>query len=228
MKIKVIASGSKGNCYIIEDQGKKLILDCGIPIKEIKRALDWNVTNIAGVFVSHSHKDHAYSADTLRKMGMPMFEPYKMDKDLGRSFRKDGYFMFPFNVEHDGIENCGVLIETPSKKKILYITDFEFCKYTFKGYTIETMIIECNHIDDELDEESENYSHVVRGHASLEVTKEFIRHSATDSLKSIILCHLNANADWERMVNEIREIVPNVNVFVGKSGVEIEYLEEPG
>ena len=50
MTLKCIGSGSSGNCYILtSDSGETLILDCGIPIKEIKKGLDWNVKGIVGV-----------------------------------------------------------------------------------------------------------------------------------------------------------------------------------
>ena len=36
MKLKCIATGSTGNCYTLtSESGETLILDCGIPIKEI-------------------------------------------------------------------------------------------------------------------------------------------------------------------------------------------------
>ena len=56
MKLKWIATGSSGNCYTLtSNNGETLILDCGIPIKEIKKGLDWNIRGIKGVIISHTH-----------------------------------------------------------------------------------------------------------------------------------------------------------------------------
>ena len=56
MKLKCIATGSTGNCYTLtSNSGETLILDCGIPIKEIKKGLDWNIRGIQGVIISHTH-----------------------------------------------------------------------------------------------------------------------------------------------------------------------------
>ena len=56
MNLKCLSSGSQGNCYILTaNNGEKLILDCGITIKEIKKGLDWNLRSVVGVIVSHSH-----------------------------------------------------------------------------------------------------------------------------------------------------------------------------
>ena len=56
MKLKCIATGSIGNCYILESStGEKLILDCGVGIKEIKKGLNWDIRGVSGVIVSHAH-----------------------------------------------------------------------------------------------------------------------------------------------------------------------------
>lgn len=55
MKLKVLSSGSIGNCYLLECNNEILILDCGIPIKDIKIGLDFNLGGIQGVLVTHAH-----------------------------------------------------------------------------------------------------------------------------------------------------------------------------
>ena len=57
MKLKCLGSGSSGNGYLlIASNGETLIIDPGIPIKEIKKALNWNVSCVVGaVSVSYTH-----------------------------------------------------------------------------------------------------------------------------------------------------------------------------
>nr|DAM22970.1 MAG TPA: YycJ-like MBL-fold protein [Bacteriophage sp.] len=56
MKLKCLGSSSAGNCYLLtSNNGETLILDCGIPIKEIKKGLDWNIRGIKGMIISHAH-----------------------------------------------------------------------------------------------------------------------------------------------------------------------------
>jgi glyoxylase-like metal-dependent hydrolase (beta-lactamase superfamily II) len=56
MKLKCLGSSSAGNCYLLtSNNGETLILDCGIPIKEIKKGLNWNIRGITGVIISHTH-----------------------------------------------------------------------------------------------------------------------------------------------------------------------------
>lgn len=55
MKLKVLGSGSSGNCYLLSTENETLILDCGLPIKEIKKGLDFDLGGIKGVLVTHAH-----------------------------------------------------------------------------------------------------------------------------------------------------------------------------
>ena len=56
MKLKCLGSSSAGNCYLLTSNIEEtLILDCGIPIKEIKKGLDWHIRGIKGMIISHAH-----------------------------------------------------------------------------------------------------------------------------------------------------------------------------
>lgn len=56
MYLKCLGSSSDGNCYLLtSDSGETLILDCGIPIKEIKKGLNWHIRGIRGMIISHAH-----------------------------------------------------------------------------------------------------------------------------------------------------------------------------
>ena len=55
MKLIVVDSGSSGNSYILTNGEEALILDCGLPFREVKKALGFNVRQIVGVIVTHEH-----------------------------------------------------------------------------------------------------------------------------------------------------------------------------
>ena len=59
MKLKVLGSGSSGNCYILESDAEALVIEAGLPFKEVKIALDFNISKIVGMICTHSHKDHS-------------------------------------------------------------------------------------------------------------------------------------------------------------------------
>lgn len=56
MKMKCLGSSSGGNCYLLQsNSGETLIVECGVNIKEIKKALNFNMRNVVGCLVSHEH-----------------------------------------------------------------------------------------------------------------------------------------------------------------------------
>lgn len=54
-KIKTINTGSSGNCYLLMANKEVLVLDAGVPFKEVKIALGFNIRQISGVVVTHEH-----------------------------------------------------------------------------------------------------------------------------------------------------------------------------
>ena len=61
MKIVSLASGSKGNAYIIEHEGEALVVDCGIGPRVFKQrfaSLFPEALRFHGVLLTHNHSDH--------------------------------------------------------------------------------------------------------------------------------------------------------------------------
>ena len=155
-------------------------------------------------------------------MGIQVFEPYKGGS---QSFKAYGWQIKAFELPHDNVENMGIYLISPSGHRMLYMTDFSYCAYTFTKLKVQTILIECNHMDDIAKDDNEGkYSHVLRGHSSLSVTKEFLRVNQTDELKTVILCHLSSdNADPEEMLRQVQTVVgDSVNVYIATKGLEVE------
>lgn len=56
MKLKCISSGSHGNGYVLTDKdGNSLILEAGVKLSRVKEYLDFNISNVVGVALSHAH-----------------------------------------------------------------------------------------------------------------------------------------------------------------------------
>ena len=226
MTLKCIGSGSSGNCYILTCNNEKLILDFGLPIKVIKQGLDFDLQGIQGVLVTHCHKDHSLSVDDFKKNGFEVWRPYieyaeyTSQRIYHKVFGKFSVKCFP--LPHNGTDNFGFLIECDGQK-ILYMTDFEYCPYVFAKKKINHILIECNYQQELVDRDLPNYEHKIRGHCSLDTCKEFIKVNATDSLQTVILCHLGQETtEHEECVAEIQKIVPWSNVCVAERGLEVE------
>lgn len=55
MNMKTLSTGSCGNCYVLEENGKLFLLDLGISLQDIKKGIKYRVSDIVASFVSHVH-----------------------------------------------------------------------------------------------------------------------------------------------------------------------------
>ena len=190
MKLKCIATGSTGNCYLLtSNSGETLILDCGIPIKEIKKGLNWNIRNVVGCIVSHTHSDHSKSIDDLNRMGIPVFAPYISLKPMRMGDYRLKVQAFDLttvdgrwtHTNADGSEcPCyGFLITHPEMGRMLYITDTELIKWRFKD--INHILLGVNYDKDLIDRDNTGKAnHVFRGHLSIDTACDFVKANYSD------------------------------------------------
>lgn len=228
MRLKCLGSSSAGNCYLLtSNSGETLILDCGIPIKEIKKGLNWNIRNVVGCIVSHVHSDHSKSVKDFEDMGIPVCKPYEallMNQFLANSYftvrtfdltTLDGRWT---HTNSDGSEcPCyGFLITHPEMGRMLYITDCELVKWKFKG--INHILLGVNYDKDLIDnEDSAKVNHVYRGHMSIDTACDFVKANNSKDLQNVIMCHLSKNnADKDLFIDKMKSTVPNANVDVAE------------
>lgn len=229
--IKVLASGSKGNCYIVQAEGETLLLECGITWKEILKGLDFKVNNVIGCLVTHEHKDHCRSIKNVLENGIDVYcsngtkesiniEHYRIKKVKHmKKFKVGGFTIIPFNTEHDTAEPLGFIINHRTIGSILFATDTYYLKYSFKG--INHMLIECNYSEDILEELEPYQARLFKSHMSLETLKEFLKASDLSKLETLTLIHISENnGDPDRFKKEI-EGVTGVPVNVATPGLEI-------
>lgn len=222
MTLKVINSGSSGNCYILTCGNEKLILDCGLPIKAIKQGLGFDLQGIQGILCTHKHLDHSLAVDDFKKMGFDVWQPYLDENKMQRRYF-GGFMVRSFDVPHDNEPCVGYLIECPNGEGLLYATDCEYIRYSFRKMSLNHILIECNYQQELVDRDLPNYEHKIRGHCSLDTCKEFIKVNATDSLQTVILCHLGQEtAEPQECINEIQSIVPQANVDYARAGLGVE------
>jgi phosphoribosyl 1,2-cyclic phosphodiesterase len=225
LKLKCLATGSSGNCYLLSTENETLILDCGIPIKDIKKGLDFDLSKVVGCVVTHSHKDHSQSAWDLKKSGIFTWEPYREEQKIKRQYL-GGFEIRCFDVPHDDTECRGFLIKFPNQDMLLYVTDFEYIKYSFKKMRIQHLLIECNYQNKYVEKSASNREHVLRGHAELNTTLGVVKDNA-DSLKNVVLCHIShGNGNPYGMVEEVQKCVKNANVYFAEKGKEFSLTDE--
>lgn len=243
MVVKTINSGSKGNGYALISGEDVLLLECGVPAKEMLKAIDYQTSMVNGCILSHIHGDHAGYIKQYMQYGIKMFTSDEVETDveavigektigLQRMKRQkiDSFSVIPFSVPHGETECDGWLIDT-AEGRVLFITDAEYCPYDFSKMNINYGLIECNYSEDYLsaeDSSSKNH-HVLTGHLELQTCKRLIQSINSNSLRSIGLIHISAgNGNPQRFRSEISELVDcDVDVWVAEKGIEKEFRLMP-
>lgn len=221
--IKVLASGSAGNCYLINDGRTQLMLEAGIPFKQMQKASGFTITRCAACLITHEHKDHSKAVADLIGLGIDCYMSKGTANAMGtseykRAISKQAFIVrtwkvLPFATEHDAAEPLGyLLLSLHTDERVLFITDSCYVRYTFAG--LNYMLIECNYADDILQQniadgliDVNNARRVERSHMSLENCKELLLANNLSRVKEIYLCHLSdRNSNAEQFKKEIAEL----------------------
>ena len=73
MKLRVLASPSKGNSYVFESFTGGLLFEAGLPWRELQKGLNFDLSGVAGCLVSHSHKDHSKAVMDVINAGIDCY-----------------------------------------------------------------------------------------------------------------------------------------------------------
>lgn len=229
--ITPLASGSSGNCYRVSDGRTPLLLECGIPLKEIQKGLDFKTSEIKGCLITHEHKDHCKAVKEVMKAGIDCYISQGAVEALGLSghrlhiiqarqqFQLGSWAVLPFETQHDAAEPLGFLLANQDGDKLLYATDTYYIRYKFHGLT--HIMVECNYAADILKTnvkaglvEPALKSRILKSHFSLENVKEFLKANDLSKVQEIWLLHLSdGNSDAERFKREIQELTGKM-VFI--------------
>jgi len=71
--VQTLGSSSKGNAYRLRSGSRSLLLECGLPWKEIRRKLNFETSELDGCLVTHAHGDHFKAARDLMANGIDVY-----------------------------------------------------------------------------------------------------------------------------------------------------------
>ena len=219
MDIKILASGSHGNAYIVSDGKTTLLLDAGIPFKEIQKGCGFQTSSIKGCLVTHRHGDHAKAIPKLLQRGVTVYSnadvaelyPGVHQIDALKEVPVGTLRVLPFEAEHDvpcyGYQVTSAVIG----EKLIYITDSAYVKYTFSGLT--HIMIEANYaqeiiIDNARHERIPLYlaERVIQTHMSIETLLELLQANDMSKVRQIYLLHLSdGNSDAEAFKRRVQQ-----------------------
>lgn len=219
MDIKIIASGSSGNAYLIGDGKTHLLLDAGIPFKRIQVGCGFRTSSIDGCLVTHRHGDHATAIQKLLQRGITVYSnadvaglyPGVQQLEALKEHRIGTFRILSFEAEHD-VSCYGYQVASEETgEKLVYITDSAYVKYTFSGLT--HIMIEANYaqeimIDNVRDERVplSLAARVMETHMSIETLLDLLRSNDMSKVQQIYLLHLSdGNSDAEAFKRQVQQ-----------------------
>lgn len=240
--IKVIGSGSSGNCYLVNMNDTKLLLECGLPFKTIQKALNYKLSDVAGCLITHEHKDHSKAVKDLMKAGIDCYltrgtadilqlkghRLFFLNTYTDKIYQDFDYYwnyfnrfcIKPFKAVHDVAEPVSFYIQdVHTKESLVFITDTAYLPYKIPD--IDILMVECNYIKSIIDERAKNGSinlslrnRIVKNHLSLETLLEAIKQANFTKLKKVYVLHLSDGNSDEKAILEAIQRATGVMVEV--------------
>ena len=238
IRVDVIGTGSKGNCYALYIDGEILILECGnSQFDSLKKALKYDFSAVKGAVVSHCHGDHAGDVKKLLQSGIHTLSTSESFTECERYSHfihkavhlkgvKFGSFkVLPLQMVHD-VECFGFLI-TFNETTLFFATDTTDIPYALPQ--VDYLMIEANFANTIIDEKLFDgslhrslHDRIINSHLSLERAQFFI--VTQKKLKGIILIHLSHdNADAEVFQQKIAQQT-GVITYVAQNNKTIDFF----
>ena len=251
MKIKVLASGSKGNCSLIETASTRFLIDIGITYQRLKRELEkmnLNLDDIDAILLTHAHNDHTSGLKVLLKhTTFKIYTNKDIIKELTLDIDKERIELYDsimhlnnteltiFKTSHDTKGSVGFLI-TDDKSSLVYITDTGYLNRKYFPLLTNKNIyyIESNHDEKMLMDGPYPYYLKQRilsdeGHLSNDRTAKYLKKLVGDATKYIILAHLSEHNNKEEIAyNTSREALKDredIKIVVAKQNEALEEIE---
>ena len=241
MTLRIIGSSSQGNCYLLDGAQEALIIECGCPFIEVKRALQFNLGKVVGAVVTHQHNDHAKYVPEVLGAGIRVFavddvfqskkctnNPFAVPIEHGKGYKVGGFRLQPFSVHHD-VPCVGWIIQHEELGKLLFLTDTAAMGHRIAGLT--HIMIEANYADDITTENVEKgyipavmRNRLFGSHLEIETTKRILKRQDLSKVETITLIHLSSgNSDEQRFVREVEELT-GIPTRAADKGMQIPLL----
>ncbi len=172
MLITSLASGSSGNCSLLESDGHILLVDCGLSAKRIAeavKALGFSMSDVEGLLLTHEHSDHIKGLKRLMSAyGIPVYTSAGTAAGVA-SVLRDDYFSYagkelmhpvkadvglslgpftvvPFHTYHDAAEPMGFRFSTEEYSAAVVTDTGHYDEYiTDHLIGLDALIVESNH-----------------------------------------------------------------------------------
>ncbi len=231
MKLISLASGSKGNSYLVYSANTRVLIDAGLSAKQLSLRLQdagSDASEIDAIFITHEHIDHIRGARVFaKKMNIPVFmnqgcfdaakERYKLDEiydirlfETGLVFDFQDIAIHPLRISHDTADPVCFTIDD-GKHTLGIVTDLgKMNKLVSTNLRkLDALILESNHdlhmlkVNPNYPESIKQRIRSVHGHLSNTQSAEAARNVILHGkLKHLLLAHLSENNNSEKQTEK--------------------------
>ncbi len=218
VKFTTLYSGSSGNCAVLAEGDKALMIDMGKSTRKTIQCLeeiDIGVNNLCAVLITHEHTDHIMGLKIFLKYHrIPVFATentikYLLKKKLvphsailvpvNENVQNiQGFDVAGFNTSHDAVDSCGFRIKTPKGHTIALATDLgHVTKSVFDNLCgADIVVLEANYDKDMLLNGSypPHLKYRImseKGHLCNEDSAKTVLKLMQSGCKKFVLCHLS-------------------------------------
>lgn len=226
MKIHILATGSKGNCAIIEENNAKLMIDCGIDFKDIITNENFGDFNdYQALLITHNHKDHSKARKDMDLSGLKIIDT---DYEQVPIIINKKFAIVPYEVKHD-CKCYGYIINSLKNTKVVWQTDYSDCpiiqgadvyciEINYDNETMSDIIFNANN-----DFNTAYINKIKNTHNSLESAIAYFSQLKTKP-KYIIVLHSNKkHLNYEKTLQKLGKFCENVFIASKNSSFEINF-----
>ncbi len=217
VKLCVLASGSSGNCTLIQYGDAALLIDAGLSAKEIGIRMEQagcGFGAVAGICVSHEHSDHVSGLMQIhQRHQIPVYtnrgtsEALQRNANLsglpcrifstGQSFVVGPFRVDPFSVPHDAYEPVGFIVSV-GDMRLGVVTDMGMATTLIRAHlkTCRAVVVESNH-DEKMLRDAKRPEYLKQriagrqGHLSNHAAAGLLADIAGPHLEVVYLAHLS-------------------------------------
>ena len=219
MRYAALASGSKGNCHALSSEGRTLLVDAGLSLRQIRARMDvlgWNPEEVRAVAITHEHSDHVGALGTIlrrtdwaviatRALRTALQAARGLDIPPGRWIEArpglpldwDGWRLLPFALPHDAEDPVAYRLEAGGLQAAV-VTDLGYPTALVADHCqgLDLLVLEANHDLDMLRDgaypphlKARILSRV--GHLSNGAMADLLARSLSPRLQAVVLAHLS-------------------------------------
>ena len=143
LTLKVIATGSLGNMYLLDYEGENLIIDLGMPYKTLLLNIN-DINSIVGCLIDHTHIDHFIpkTYDELKGLGIKILTP--TNTQIGKKYKLGSFEIIPLPCIHN--VECRAYLIRVGGDTIMFATDTRLLPKV-NNVKIDYFIVEVNYIE---------------------------------------------------------------------------------